>query len=602
MKKTFINILFLTLCIPHIQAQESPQNYTITGKVIDSEDGEPLEYATIILSPKSSGDIIGGITDKRGRYNLEVPKGEYDITIEFLSYKSKTFSAYSIINDTHLGTIRLKVDAEALETVEIKGEKKIIEQKLGKLVYNVTKDIANDGSTVIDIMNNIPSVFVENDTPTIRGQVATVLINGRTSSMTKSEVLKSLPAGSIEKIEVIKNPGAQYNASFTSIINIILKKGKDEGLNSSITGSLGHKNIYGGLLTLNHKSKKVNFFTNTSYNHRNIIKLSNSENEYFANSSTSSFLNEDSEFDSKNKTFYTTIGADFYLTKKTTLTTSINYSKLDHDSETIADTNIFDNSMSPSSSNERLHDRNFDNKIIDLNVNLEHKFTKERHKLSLNFINSNDKESSNNIVTNSNNNYTNLLYNENSKSTNYETNLKYIYPINDKSWISTGYDLNSKKTLFEGTITNNVDYKENIHATYIEYENQSNKFYYGIGIRGEFSKISIDYLNTNINQKNNFNDFFPIAVADYTINDSESISFYYSRDIFRTKPSQLQPFEERFSETSSYIGNENLKPMYANGLTLSYSLFGDKFTFVPELFYTKFNDWHQNVTMKQEKR
>ena len=125
----------------------------------------------------------------------------------------------------------------------------------------------------LDILNNIPSVTVVNDNIQLRGQNATVMINGKTSSMSKTEALKSLPANSIEKIEVIAHPGAQYKASYTSIINIILKKGKDIGLNAAITASVGYYDIYGGALYLNHKSKSVTFlpishiFTKTRFDY-----------------------------------------------------------------------------------------------------------------------------------------------------------------------------------------------------------------------------------------------------------------------------------------------------------------------------------------------
>ncbi|MCF6279968.1 MAG: TonB-dependent receptor [Flavobacteriaceae bacterium] len=592
MKKTLLTAYFILFCILYAQSQ----NFTITGKVVDATTKDALEYATVTFKPKGNSDLIGGITNKKGKFEISVPKGKYTISVEFLSYKTIVFKSQNITNDVHYGSIELSEDTEFLESIEIIGEKKLVERKLNKLVYNVTKDISAEGSMIIDIMNNIPSVFVENGTPTIRGQAATVLINGRFSSLSKSEALKSLPAGSVEKIEVISHPRAQYNASYNSIINVVLKKGKDEGLNASITGSFGHKDIYGGLLTLNNKSKKVNFFTNTSYNQRNAIQLSDSKNEYFVNGITSTFLNENSVFDSKDNTFYTTVGADFYLSKKTTLTTSINYSNLKQNSEASASSNIFDNLMSLSSSNERLHTRVFDNEIVDLNLQLEHQFNKKGRSLSFNFINSNDNETSNNNISNSNNSYTDQLYTENDNLNNSEFDLKYINPINDKSWFTTGYNMNSRKNIFQSTINNNVDYSENVHAGYIEYEYQVDKLYIGVGIRGEFSQIDIDNLNNSTTQKNTLNDFFPVFTTAYTINDSQSISFYYDKGINRTSPSQLQPFEERFSETSSYIGNENLKPMYRDTYALHYSYFGKKITFIPEIFYSKFSDWHQKVT------
>ena len=598
MKKRLLVVLLLLFNFAQLSAQDIPL-FSVTGKVIDIETSQTLEYATVLISPKPSGNIIGGITDKKGNFKVDVPKGQYDITIGFISYKSKTYKKYNIINDTHLGTIQLEIDSEALETVQIIGEKKLVERKLGKFIYNVTKDISADGNTIIGIMNNLPSVVVDNGVPMIRGQEATVMINGKTSSMTKSDVLNSMPAGSIEKIEVITNPGAQYSAAFNSIINIILKKGKGEGLNASVTGSIGHKDIYGGLLTLNHKSEKLNFFTNTSYSSRNKIRLSNSENEYFLNGVTSSFLDENSVFDSKNNGFYTTMGADFYVSENTTITTSINYSNLDYTSKTLTNSYIFDDARLETSSNYREHKGNFDNEIVEFVGNLEHEFEKEGRTISSSIIHTRDAESNNDIINNSNANYTDESYIRTNKFLKTVFNANFNSPITEKSSYTIGYRGDFGKAPFRnsGTVTNlDTDYTEDVHAGFIIYNGSIGKFIYKLGARGEFSKRTINYLNTNVNQKRSTNDFIPSTYIEYAIRENQSASVGYNRYVFRAAINDLKPFEEKFSETSSYVGNEQLKPVYVDSYKLDYAFFGKKITFIPSLFFEKYHDYLQEVT------
>ena len=598
MKKRLLVALFSLFSFVQLVAQDIP-SFSVTGKVMDKETSQTLEYATIILSPKPSGDIIGGITDKKGSFKIDVTEGNYDITIEFLSYKSKKITKQEIDNDINLGTIQLEIDAETLENVEIIGEKKLVERKLGKYIYNVTNDISADGNTIIGVMNNLPSVILDNGVPMIRGQAATIMINGRTSSMTKSEALNSMPAGSVEKIEVITNPGAQYNASFQSIINIILKKGKDEGLNASLTSSIGHKDIYGGLLTLNHKSEKVNFFTNTSFNHKNVVWLSDSENEYFLNGVTSSFLDEHSDFDSKNNVFYTTVGTDFYLSKKTTLTTSINYFNLDRKSETLTSSYIYNAARIETSYNYRDHLGYFKNEAIEFVGNLEHEFKKEGKTLSSYIMHTRDVENNNDNIINTNVNYTDEIYSRSNKLLNTLIDIKFNNPISEKASYTIGYFGDFGKVPFRnsGTLVNqNTDYAENINAGFIELNGASGKLTYRLGVRGEFSERTIDYLNINVKQKRSTNDFIPNAYIEYALKENQSTSIAYKRNIYRTRTSQLQPFEEKYSETSSYIGNEQLKPMYVDTYTIDYAFFGDKLKFIPSISYVKLNDYWQEVT------
>ena len=298
-----------------------------------------------------------------------------------------------------------------------------------------------------------------NGIPNIRGQEATVMINGKTSSLSKTDALKSLPAGAVEKVEVITSPGAQYKSSYKSIINIILKKGVDEGLNASITGSIGYRDLYGGLLTLNHKSKGVNFYTNTSYSHRNTIRLSNAENEYFPGGMTTAFLEEQSEFESNNNSLNTTIGADFDLSKSTVLTTSINYANLNHRSETETNSTIFDPSMSQTSFNKRDNSRDFNDEIVELLAEVNHQFTKEGRSLNAFVRYTNDTEAVLNNISNTDVNYTSEIFSQKNKLTNTEFDINYKSPITKNTFYTIGYNGDFGKIPYRNSTTSrNIDF------------------------------------------------------------------------------------------------------------------------------------------------
>jgi len=377
MKRFLLLLVVFTPILIHSQEEKLPI-YTISGKIIDASTKLPVEDATVIFKNLNTSQIaFGGITNKRGKFSVEVEKGTYNATVEYISYKTKKLNISTITRDLHIGTISLEIDTKFLNEVEIIAEKRTLEFKQNKIVYNVDKDIAAAGSMATDVLNNIPSVAVSPDgSITLRGQAnVLVMINGKISSLSKPDALKSLPAGSIENIEVHTSPGASFKASALGVINIILKKGKNEGLNSSITTSGGFKDYYGGLLTLNHKSKKVNFYTNTSYFRRNPISLTSFENEYFSNGITSAFLTENSENNRKGKGFYSTIGVDFYLSDKTTFSTNINYQNINNNNKTLTNSNFFDANKVPTLQNERTHIGKLDNELIEFIVDF-HEFIK----------------------------------------------------------------------------------------------------------------------------------------------------------------------------------------------------------------------------------
>ncbi|PCH49027.1 MAG: hypothetical protein COC22_07240 [Flavobacteriaceae bacterium] len=597
--------LVLFIIIPSLIFSQEKNNpiYTISGKILDASTKLPLEDATIVFKNIDSNRIkYGGITNKKGKFSIEVEKGIYIASVEFLSYQTKKLNVSSVSRDLNIGTIELKIDTEFLNEIEIIGEKSTIAFKHNKVVYTVGKDISSDGGVATDILNNIPLVSVDpNGNITLRGfDTPTVLINGKTSSLSKTDVLKTIPASSIETIEVITNPGAKYKASSTGIINIILKKGKDNGLNGSITSAGGYKDYYGGMLTLNDKTKKVNFYTNASYFHRNPIKEASFENEYFNNSITTSFLNENSTNNIIGKGFYSTIGADFYLSDKATLSTSLNYTNINNEGLTITNSKIFDASKNLIEDNIRNHFGNFNDKIFEFIIDYEQLFKKDGQKLSAYLKVNNDNEIYNNTITNSNTlNFTNEDYREDNTLKNNEISVNFTSPIGKIGTYTIGYSGEFGKipfTYVSSSGDNFIDYAEDVHAAFIEFENKNDKFYYGVGIRAEFLKSKINYkiLNTKLNKT--FNDFFPSVYLEYSFSDSKSLSLSYNQIIGRPGYYKLQPFEQKYSETSSYIGNPNLNPIYKDAATLKYSYFGNKLTIASSLFFNRFKDYWQDVT------
>jgi outer membrane receptor protein involved in Fe transport len=601
MRKLFFMLLISIPTLIFSQQKKTPL-YTISGKIIDASTKLPLEDATIIFKSLDSTIInSGAITNQKGKFSVEVIKGDYNAIIEFLSYKTKKIKISSITNNLNIGTIELELDTELLAEIEIIGEKSTIEYKQNKVIYTVGKDIASNGGVATDILNNIPAVSVNpNGDITLRGfETPTVLINGKTSSLSKTDALKTIPANAIETIEVLTNPSAKYKSSATGIINIILVKEKDQGLNASITAAGGYKDYYGGMLTLNHKAKKVNFFTNTSYFHRNPIKIAFYKNEYFNNNNTISFLNEESENNNKDNGFTSVIGADFNLSDKATLATKINYTNISNEGATTTNSTIFDASKTKVSDNFRHHIGKFDDEIFEFIVDYEQLFNKEGQKLSVSYMLTNDNEVYNNIITNSNDVFTTEDYIEDNTLKNHEFSINFTNPIGESSTLTFGYlgEFGEIPFNFSGTLGDNIiDFSENINAGFVEFENEGEKFYFGIGLRAEFSTYKINYLTPNTTVNKTFNDFFPSTYLEYSLSENKSLSLSYNRAIRRPIYSELQPFEQRFSETLTYKGNPNLNPVYIDATTLTYTYYGNKITLSSSLFFNSYADYSQLVT------
>lgn len=602
MRKIFLLLIILTPLLNF--SQTNNPIYTISGKIVDTSTKLPIEDATIIFKSIDSNKIMyGGITNKRGRFEVDLAKGTYKATVELLPYKTKKLNISSITRDLNIGTVELELKTEFLNEIEIIGEKSVLEFRGNKQVFNVGKDISSTGASVSEILANIPSVDVDPDGNIKlngRDDVA-VMINGKLSTLSKSDALKSLPAGSVEKIELLNNPGASYSATMGAIINIILKKGKEEGLNASLTGTGGFKDYYGGLLTLNHKSKKINFFTNTSYARRNPITLATYKNEYFENNTTTSFLNENTENKQPANFFISTVGFEFYLSKKSTLTTTINYTNIDSKNYATTFSDILDPSRNSIATNTRKNDGSFNDEIVEFVVDYEQNFSKEGQKLTAFITHSIDKEIFVNQFTNTNANFLDEDFNilNTLKSTN--TKIIYTNPINENSGYEVGYEGLFGSTPFEYIEPNAsklIDFTDTNHAFFASYEKQFKKLYVGFELRAEFLtyKINYDYLNTVQNKK--FNNLFPYLSLSYSISDSKSLSLSLNRNYSVPGYYQLQPYEQKISETISFIGNEDLNPFYRNNIQLTYTYYGKKIILQSIFTHSIFTDSWQNVTYK----
>ncbi|MCH1547153.1 MAG: carboxypeptidase-like regulatory domain-containing protein, partial [Flavobacteriaceae bacterium] len=301
-------------------------NLTISGIINDSESKTALEYATVSILDSESKNLINGVvSNNNGFFNIVVSKGTYDIKLEYISFKTKILENIKVEESIDLGTVNLSIDENILDEIEVIGEKTEIEIKLDKTVYNIGKDLTLKGSSVSDVLDNLPSLEVDIDgNVSLRGnQSVRILINGKPSGLvgiSSNDALKQFPSESVEKVEVITSPSARYNAEGTAgIINIVLRKNKLAGLNGSASLNLGDPKRIGLSSNLNYRTKKINLFSNIGEKTTNYINGFKNQTEYYTDSARNNFLNEGGDRNSERKSNYYNGGIEYFFDDKTSI-------------------------------------------------------------------------------------------------------------------------------------------------------------------------------------------------------------------------------------------------------------------------------------------
>jgi len=614
-------IAFLLTLITGIYSFGQQKEIKVTGKIVDNETKEPLEYATIsFLNSKDNKVVTGGITQENGEFSINVPAGIYTVSFEYISFKTTKITKQKLFKNTNLGTIGLGLDTESLEDVVVIAEKTTVEIKLDKKIYNVGKDLTVSGGTVSDVLDNVPSVSVD-----VEGNVALrgndnvrILINGKPSGLVglnSTDALRQLPAESIERVEVITAPSARYDAEGTAgILNIILRRSKLQGLNGAITINTGYPLQAGISGNLNYRTGDLNFFTTTGYNYREVPGNSLSETRFFnivqdpdnpddpnaLIDLPDTFLNEERDFDRVRKGLNTNIGLEWYINDSSTLTTSFLYRSSDNQSNT---TNVItrpDENGTILSRNVRLDPETEDDVTKQYSLNYNKDFNDSGHKLTFDFQIEQSNEIEDSRITQDNTPKIELVNtDENQNRILLQTD--YVLPIGKKSHFELGYrgNFNELDTEFlvktdslsfieiDTNLTNNLIYREQVNAVYSQFGHKTGKFSYLFGLRIEGTRITINQKTTNIFSKKNYTDVFPTINIGYEITKKQSLTLGYNRRIRRPRSRFINPFASRSSATNLFQGNPDLDPSYSNAFDIGYLNRLGKLTLNSSVYYNR---------------
>jgi outer membrane receptor for ferrienterochelin and colicins len=597
LKITFIFSLLLIWAAAFAQNAPGAKKVTITGTVVDSNNKQPLEFANITV--QSAGGVVagGGLTDDKGKFSVEVNPGTYNILFTFFSYKNHTVENRAIEADTNLGTITLAMDATELEGVEIIAERTTVELKLDKRVYNIGNDMMVKGGTVSDVLDNVPSLSVDAEgNVALRGnQSVTILIDGRPSNLAGSnvaEVLRLLPADSVDKVEIITNPSARYDAEGGGgIVNIVLKKGKADGFNGSLIANTGDPANHGISTNLNYRSENFNLFSNLGYNYRNNPGNSKTDSEYLdENNNTESYTNERRTNNRTRNGFNATVGLEWFIDSTITWTNSVSIRRNEGDNPTKTYYDNFDAARNYLSSRYRLNEETSEESNLNYSTNLIKKFDNNGHELKIDVSASQnlDEENANisdEYINAPNPNTYQRTFNDEEENRGL-IQADYVLPLGDNGRFEAGYrgsftkmdtdfvteDLNNETGQYENNVdyTNHLVYREKVNALYTQYGNKLGSFSYLLGLRWEDSNIDVDLLTNNSFNNKRYNNFFPTAFVSYAFSESSSLSLSYARRINRPRGRFLNPFGGLESNINIFRGNPDLDPSMTHAIDMGY--------------------------------
>ena len=615
MKKKYFGILYLIgMLITYGQRPGGPTKFIITGKVIDKETNQPLEYATITFKNDNRPDTIqGGITDAEGNFRIESFPGQYDIEIEFISFTTYSQNDVLVKSNLNLGTIALEINANELEEVELVGEQTQVEIRLDKRIYNVGKDITVRGGSVADVLGNIPSITVD-----VEGNIALrgnnnvrILINGKPSGLvgiSGPDGLRQLPSESIEKVEVITSPSARYDAEGTGgILNIILKKQERSGFNGNFNLNGGVPETYRGTATVNWKTKKLNLFSTNTIGRRTSISNGLSENEYFNGEEANSYLFETGKINRERDQKFISLGAEYFINDSSSFTLNGFY----RDNEGINDGVVtIDELNSIGGSSISTVERNQYEPELDESFQIsglyEKKFNDKGHEISATYQYEESAEDELAQIT-SLQSFPFIRINNNEEVTTLESQKRilaqvdYIYPFDENTQIELGYrgTFNTIETDYEVAfiennirstdtdLTNVLVYKEYVNAAYAQFGKKINKFSLLLGLRMEDSNIVIDQRTTNDYTNKRYTNWFPTVNLSFEIDQKESITLGYAKRIRRPRGFFLNPFPSRNSITNFFQGNPDLDPASTGSFDLGYLKRLKKITINGSIYYQR---------------
>lgn len=599
---------WLLLCLPLLAysnpTPDSEKIGIVSGVVYDANLQQPIPYVTVAIRDMKDQVLTGGITGDDGTFEIrDIPAGKVKVQVVYIGYKDyeQIIEISRGNRRIDMGRINLEEDMEALDEVVVTAERTTIEQKLDRKVITVGKDLTTAGPTASDIMNNLPSVQVDQQTGAIslRGnQNVQVMVDGKLTNVPAAQLLRQIPSTSIKKIELITNPSAKYNPEgMSGIINIVLNKNALRGFNGDINVGLTYQRQakFNSGLNLNYREGKFNFYGSYGGNY--------SKNENFGNVFRPND-NSDQQFNflDNNKSNLFKVGVDYYLNDKNTISIFTNQNIFDGGVDGTTDILFFDD---PSLDQSQIFFNEIENMSQQYNFNYKLDFATEGHSIELE-TDFNDFESDEDATFRFRGNsptedYMDFVDTERSRLT---VNLDYTNPLSESmkleaglqarlfnteiDYSSTGQTLNANGDIID-TPSTVFDYSRDIYSAYVTLGKNYEKWSWQLGARAETVEVRAD-TNTVRAFTNDYVQVYPSAFVTYTPSEKNQFQVSYSRRVDRPGVGQVNPIREWSTPLISSFGNTTLEPQFTNSFETNYTRNLEKGSITAGVFYRIIED------------
>lgn len=617
-KKILPKLVFILVIVGFSIGVHAQQNETIklSGVVVDSVSNLSLPNAGLILENDSDGSKQTTTTNVAGNFVFTTKPGDYTLLVKYVGYKEyHRKNIHVTTSDISINPIKLSLELNNLKTVNIQSKKPLITMTLDKVTMNISESSLSAGTTALEILRQAPGVqLAESGNVSLNSKNVTVQIDGRQSYLSGEELknwLSSQPSNAIDKIELISNPSAKYDAASSAIINIKTTKMLNYGSNGSFTLGAGSGKFGRGNsgVNLNYRKEKINIYG--SYNFMGLKQFSSLvNNRILQNNNQVTFLNED-QYSEKGMNVNTVkAGADYDINSKNSIGILLrgNFTNRNRQDESTTPIGLVNQSVDSTI----LTNINGNSSWVSPSANLFYKFNdlSKKQLLTVNGDFYRYGKTSNNIYTN------NYFGNQNqflhsgtqirdnspgyisikSITADYEKKVKlgtlsaglksaFTTTNNDVTW----ENFDNKSWNVDQSKTNHFIYDENISAAYVGLSRQMKKIGMQLMLRGEQTNVTGNSITMNTEFNKNYFQLFPSIAFQYTKSPTNQFSLSYRKSIERPLYQYVNPFLIFQSTYNYFQGNPNLNPMTKHELQFSWSY---KQTVFTSLSYNYIKDFY----------
>jgi hypothetical protein len=593
----------------------------LTGKALDANTGKPVEYASVvILNPADSAVITGMYTGTDGAFTFNtLQPGTYVLRVTFMGY-DKLLKAVKIVPGKpvqYAGVLKLQPAGKVLNTVEVKAERPAFSMQIDRQVFDAGSLVSADGGTGTDVLKNIPSVDVDiDDNITLRGKSVTIYVDGKPSPFGDAKTaLQMIPAETIDRVEVINNPSAKFEAQGGGgIINIVLKRDKAIGYNVMFNAGIATRGQLNGTANASLRIKKFNFFANYNgrYDSQSGSGFSNREN-FVPDTSGVYYFTQDSRNKNSNTQHGGRIGFDYYLDDYNTFTIAEGVSLNKGNSADNIMLDYLDNDKIALKSGLRDNGSHYHNPNNNTSFNFRHTTDKQNEEWTAYVSYSNNKGNngshysteyqpvqnadlqqntgiSQNQFWNIQTDYTTPV----GKKGKFETGGKATLRNNDNDYNALVYDWDTMAFEKSNDLSNTYFYKEDVYGGYVNFANAIGKLGYMAGLRAEQAYLNGYSYTKDTAVKNRFFNVFPSLFLKYNLprNEEQSLIFNFSTRIDRPGFDQLLPYINNSDPQNIREGNPALKPSLTHKYEVNFSQYYPKSKnyFNTGFYYSQAND------------